>query len=217
MRALQRFPLRRLTGALAVFALHVAIVIAFLSATQWSDHRIAQTGEVVLHLVLLQTPKPEAPPKPPKKTATPRATPIHSPAADFVVPPDPRSAPQTNGLARPFFDCSPAQLESATPRERAACASASLSPHVDPGEVDYRDHTDRSKSAALWARDRARKNAPLLLPCMSPDGFSPLYTAYCLGKSALGGKIDREDQPGYQDQPDHTANDGDTRMAPTPH
>lgn len=216
MPARTEFALRRFGGFAAVLAFHVAIVAAFLNATQWRDHHDTQIREIVLHLVMPPVQRPEPLTKNPKRAAVRRTEPNSSPPA-FFVPPSILNAPTANGLNRRFFDCSPEQLMAATPEQRAACASASLAPRYDPGAVDYRDHTDRSKSAALWAEDRARKNAPFLLPCMSPGGFNPLYTAYCLSKSALQGKVDPKDQPGYEDMPEHAVNEGDTRMATAPH
>jgi hypothetical protein len=146
----------------------------------------------------------------------PKSAPAFVPPATFTPAPD-TAIPQPNGLNRQLFGCAPDQLATATAEERAACASASLGPRYDPGATDYRDHTDRSKNAVQWARDRARKNAPLLLPCMSPQAMGvSLYTLYCLGKAAATGKFDKDD-PGYGDMPDHIANEGDTRMAPVPH
>jgi len=209
---------RRLAGGAAVLILHLVVIAALLSTTRWTPSLIAEPKEIILHLI--------APPKKAeaekKKPAAEKPKSIRQPAPAFVPPPDfaiPKqsTAPALNGLNRQLFGCTPDQLATATPEERAACASASLGPRYDPGATDYRDHTDRSKSAAQWARDRARRNAPMLLPCMSPDGFSPLYTAYCLAKTAVTGKLEGEEQRGYQDQPDHIANEGDTRMAPVPH
>lgn len=212
------FEPRKLAGAAAVLILHLIVIAALLSATRWHDVRIAAEKEIILQLI---PPKAPAKLKPPKaQAAKPKS--VHEPAPAFVppstfTPPPSATAPALNGLNHQLFGCSPDQLATATPEERAACASASLGPRYDPGATDWRDHTNRSKNAAQWARDRARKNAPLLLPCMSPDGFSPLYTAYCLAKTAVTGKIDTEGQQGYQDMPDHIANEGDTRMAPVPH
>jgi hypothetical protein len=207
--------MRKFGGAAAVLALHILIIAAFLSATRWSVYHGERTREIVLHLVTPQVPKTKIALKPRKKVTVPRIPSSSSLLPSFALPKT-LAAPQTNGAGAQFFDCTPGQMEAATPEERAACASAALTPRYDPGQTDYRDHTDRSKSAALWARGRARKNAPFLLPCMSPAGFSPLYTAYCLGKAAVQGKIDTESQPGYEDMPEHAANDGDTRMAPAP-
>ncbi|HEY4123028.1 MAG TPA: hypothetical protein VGM36_00355 [Rhizomicrobium sp.] len=197
--------------------LHLIIIAALLSATRWNEQQSERTREIILHFIAPQRlPEPVKKIPLPKPVMTPRPAPAFVPPATFTPPPD-ISVPQLNGLNRQLFGCSPNQLAAATAQERAACASASLGPQYDPGATDYRDHTDRSKSAVQWARDRARKNAPLLLPCMSPDGWSPLYTAYCLAKTAVTGKLEGESQRGYQDKPDHIANEGDTRMAPVPH
>ena len=211
------FEPRRLAGGFAVLVLHLIVIAALLSATHWSEQQNEQTKEIILHLIT-----PKRLPEPVKETlarkpvATPKPAPAFVPPATFTPPVD-NSLPQLNGLNQQLFGCAPDQLASATAQQRAACASASLGPRFDPGATDYRDHTGRSKNRVQWARDRARKNAPLLLPCMSPAGIAPLYTAYCLAKSALTGKLDAESQPGYQDMPDHIVNEGDTRMAPVPH
>jgi hypothetical protein len=207
---------RKLVGGAAVLFLHLLVIAALLSATRWSAHPAIQTKEIILHLIA-----PKVQPKIKAKIATRKpiarkALPAFVPPPAFT-PPAQATAPVLNGLRNQLFGCSPDQLATTTPEERAACASASLGPRYDPGATDYRDHTDRSQSAALWTRDRARKNAPLLLPCMSPQGFSPLYTAMCAAKTALKGKYDPEEQMGYQDLPDQVVNEGDTRMAPVPH
>jgi hypothetical protein len=216
--AAQAFEPRKLVGGVAVLILHLLVIVALLSTTRWTIQQIAEPKEIILNLITPKAqPKIEEKKSPAEKPKPTReATPAFVPPATFTPPPD-QSIPQLNGLNRQLFGCAPDKLASATAEERAACASASLGPRFDPGATDFRDHTDRSKSAAQWTRDRARKNAPMLLPCMSPDGWSPLYTAYCLAKTAVTGKLEGESQRGYQDKPDHIANEGDTRMAPVPH
>jgi len=215
--AVQALEPRKLAGGLAVLVLHLLVIAALLSATRWNELQSEQSKEIILHLITpKRLPEPVKQIPLPKPATAPRSAPAFVPPATFTPPPD-TTVPQLNGLNRQLFGCSPDQLATATAQERAACASASLGPRFDSGATDYRDHTDRSKSAVQWARDRARKNAPLLLPCMSPDGWSPLYTAYCLAKTAVTGKLEGESQKGYQDKPDYIANEGDTRMAPVPH
>lgn len=216
--AVQAFQPRKLAGGAAVLLLHLLVIAALLSTTRWTVLPLAEPKEIILHLI---APKAQSAPEEKKAPAAKQKL-IRALSSAFVppatfTPPATSTAPPLNGLNRQLFGCTPDALASATPQERAACASASLGPRYDPGATDFRDHTDRSKSAAQWTRDRARKNAPLLLPCMSPAGFSPLYTAYCLAKTAVTGKLEGEDQTGYQDLPDHIANEGDTRMAPVPH
>ena len=211
------FEPRRLAGGFAVLVLHLIVIAALLSATHWSEQQNEQTKEIILHLI---TPKPL--PEPVKETlarkpvATPKPAPAFVPPATFTPPVD-NSLPQLNGLNQQLFGCAPDQLASATAQQRAACASASLGPRFDPGATDYRDHTGRSKSAVRWARGRARKNQPMLLPCVSPQGFNPFGTLFCLGKAAVDGKFDNDMQPGYGDTAGPHPNMGDTRMAPVPH
>jgi hypothetical protein len=212
----QAFEPRKLVGGAAVLLLHLFVIAALLSTTHWTIQQIAQPKEIILQLLA-----PKTIPKPEEKKATPaklpalkRVAPAFVPPSTFVPPP--ATVPPLDGLNRQLFGCSPDQLAAATAEEHAACASASLGPRYDPGTTDYRDHTNRSKDAALWAHGRALKNAPLLLPCMSPQGFSPLYTLYCLGKSAVEGKIDTQSQLNYVDKSEqiHIPNNGDPPSAP---
>ncbi len=219
-RAVQAFPARRIAGGLAVLALHLLAILALISVTHYRLSVEQQPREIILRLLAPPTPKLETPtpaPEAAKKKIVPRSSVIMLPPAltrPLAVPP---GGATLEGLRRGLFDCALSNQLNLTLEERAQCAAASNGPRFDPNGTDYRDHTGRSRDAALWARDRARKNAPGLLPCMSPAGFSPLYTLACLGKSAVEGRIDPESQPGYQDMPDHETNEGDTRMAPVPH
>jgi hypothetical protein len=212
------FAPRKLAGAAAVLLLHLLAILALLSATRWYAQKPGEGREIILNLIVPPKPqtKPEELAKPQTKIPPPKRQTVPSTTINTPVPEIP-TAPSLNGLNQQLFGCTPDALASATPEQRSACASASLGPRFDPHAMDYRDHTDRSKSAAQWARDRARKNSPMLLPCMSPQGFSPLYTAYCLAKTAVTGKLEGESQYGYQDVPQSAPNEGDTRMAPVPH
>ena len=215
--AVRAFELQKLAGGAAVLLLHLLVIAALLSTTNWTIRQIAQPREIILRLLAPKTaPKPEEKKVAPAKLPpTGKAAPAFVPPSTFEPPAD-NPVPQLNGLNRQLFGCTPDQLATATAEERAACASVSLGPRYDSAATDYRDHTGRSKDAALWARDRARKNAPLLLPCMNPQGFSPLYTLYCLGKSAVEGKVDTRAQLNYADKPEqiHIPNNGDPPSAP---
>ena len=214
------FAPRKIAGAAAVLLLHVLAILALLSATRWYAQKQEQGHEIILDLVAPRRPqtKPEELAKPEKKIPLPQSERETLPSTTLSTPvPEIPTAPSLSGLNRQLFGCTPDALASATPEQRSACASASLGPRFDPHGMDYRDHTDRSKSAAQWARDRMRKNGPLLLPCMNPQAASlSIYTIYCLGKAAVTGKFDKDD-PGYQDMPQSAPNEGDTRLAPVPH
>jgi hypothetical protein len=200
--ALQALEPRRLAGGLAVLVLHLLIIAALLSATRWNEQQSEQTREIILHLIA-----PKRLPEPAKKIPLPKPItapkPAFVPPATFSPPPD-NTMPQLNGLNRQLFGCAPNQLAAATAQERAACASASLAPHYDPHATDYRDHTDRSKDAVRWARGRARKNGPMLLPCANPQSIIDTFGLgglLCLAKAARDGKFDPDMQPGYADKP----------------
>ncbi len=80
--------------------------------------------------------------------------------------------------------------------------------------VDFADHTNRVRDAALWARQKARKNGPALLPCASTQSiYATLSTATlaCLANGAING-MDLDARPMYGDKPEdegHVPNNGD--------
>src|SRR5690242_8567511 len=187
--AVQTLEPRKLAGGAAVLLLHLLVIAALLSTTRWSPQQIAGPKEIILRLIAPKT----APKHNEKKSPAAKPEIAREPAPAFVpppafTPPAESSSPPLNGLNRQLFGCTPDRLATATPEERAACASASLGPRYDPSATDYRDHTDRAHQAARWARERARKNAPALLPCMNPAAANPFYTLACLGKAAMDGK-----------------------------
>ena len=152
----------------------------------------------------------------PKPQETPPAAAVApNPLPDYrgiTIPATPPAAPSLGGLHGALFGC--ADLDKLSPEERARCGSALA---VPDNSVDFRDGVNRSRSAALWERRRLRKDAPLLLPCMNPQGFFPLATAACLAKSALEGSIKPDEQPSYADKPEitHLPNNGDPPDHPT--
>jgi hypothetical protein len=123
------------------------------------------------------------------------------------------------GLGRALFDCRPENLSTLTPEEQADCASASSGMKKDDS-VDFADHSDRVRDAALWARQKARKNGPLLLPCASTQSiYATLSTATlaCLADGAING-MDLDARPMYGDKPKdegHVPNNGDPPPAYT--
>jgi hypothetical protein len=107
-----------------------------------------------------------------------------------------------------LFDCKPEDLDKLTPKQRAECVSAgvSIKPPVGP---DFRDRTNRANQAGRWVRERQRKNAPALLPCMNPNGMPSLSTLLCLGNGAING-FDPDSESAYgEQQQNHLPNNGD--------
>ncbi|HEX4860204.1 MAG TPA: hypothetical protein VFV07_03140 [Rhizomicrobium sp.] len=208
MGALRDVPLRKLASAGAVIVLHVFVLALWLSHAD--IHRIAMPRETILYLPPLPKPaasKPAAPPRAPRPA-------VHlSPSPDTRVITVPTfkddAVPAMPGLGRSLFACRPENFANLSPEEQAACASASngVKPNLAP---DFRDHSDRVAGAALWARQKARKNGPLLLPCASPNGINPIGTALCLGGALING-VKPDEQPIYGDKPQdvHVPNGGD--------
>ena len=207
MNAIQR---RRLASLAIVALLHVAVIAALLTLShQKTNIAGAMPRETILWF---PSPRPEAATQKPAETkpSAAAATPQYR-LPDYrgiTLPRDaPTVPPSLGGLHGSLFGC--ADLDRLTPEERAHCGGALMTPD---DSVDFRDHVDRSRLAALWERGRLRKNGPLLLPCMdphAPPGIS-LATVACLAKGAIEG-FDPDTQPSYADAPDikHLPNNGD--------
>ena len=218
MSALADFPVRRFFGALAALALHAIIVAALIEATRTINQPQESVKEIVLSFV---PPKPtpvKTPSTPAKGAAKVRHAapyPVIPNYRDFTLPPS-WAGTGMKGLPS-FQDCAPQNRGSLTPGQIEQCNTIVTSQPHDNSTVDYADHTDRSRDSTLWTRGRARKNAPPLLPCASPEAAGvSLATLLCLGKGALDGKFDLDNMPGYGDKPEqvHIPNNGDPPTAP---
>ncbi len=197
----------RLAGATLVAALHVAFVVLLLQAGL-TPRLVRAARETILYLT---------PPKPPA-TAAP-APPPSAPVPivrlpEAVAKPAPPPLPGVDlksleGFGRTLLDCRPENIANLPPEDRDRCNTLSLKPRDD---VDFADHTNRSRDAALWARGRARKNAPMLLPCANSRGLGVgLGTLLCLEKGITQG-FKADEQQSYGDAPPeqvHVPNGGD--------
>jgi len=197
----------RLAGAGFVVVLHV-MLIALLLRAGFVQHLFQPARETIL---VLTPPKPVpavTPPAPPPPVPVPQ---VRLPNAQAL--PAPQASPGVDlksleNFGRALLDCRPENIANLPPEQRGRCNALSLKPR---GDVDFADHTDRSRDAALWARGRARKNGPALLPCMSNQGIGVgLGTLLCLGKGAVDG-FNPQEQPIYGDRPQevHVPNGGD--------
>jgi hypothetical protein len=200
----------RIAGAALVAALHVAIVVLLLHAS-FAPHASAPARETILYLA------PPTPPLADKPAPLPKAPApaVRLPALHMIALPrapgiDPKAL---EGFGRALTDCRPENIANLAQEERHRCDALSLKPRDD---VDFADHTDKqSHDAALWARGRARKNGPLLLPCMSNQGVGVgLGTLLCLGQGLAKG-FKPDELASYGDIPEqvHVPNAGDPRPA----
>lgn len=203
---------QRLAGLGFVAALHVAIIGALLTLSHETivARRAAPSEELIWFLPAL--PKKAAPHRPQADVQPGRQPLFRIPALpDYRGITLPGEPPATSSLGGSLFGC--ADLDKLSPEDRTRCGSALA---VPDNSIDFRDGTGRARLAAQWERGRERKNAPLLLPCMSPVGFSPVATLACAAKGVVEGGIDPETQQSYADKAEtfHLPNNGDPPDSP---
>lgn len=183
----------------AALAAAIAVQAALLAMlTTRTPHRVAPKEKIVYLPIAPMRRHREPKPAPVAPVEMPRPRPHIPTVMPKAVAPE-TAAPDTTalqGLHALLFDCGPDQI--LTDEERKRCESVTGAPKPDVA-AGVRIGPERSKDAARWARELARKQAPLLLPCASPyaAGVS-IYTLYCLGKGAIEG-FDLDALPGYGD------------------
>jgi hypothetical protein len=193
--------LRRVGTALFVIVFHALLILILLRETLHRSEKPPAAREIVLQLTPPPPPAAAAPEVAP--TTIPFLAPLFPaiPQPDASAPASPTNGASLHGLYFFLYECTPENFANLTEAERARCAAASLSPNPDETN-GLLNLPSRSHDAPAWDRALARKKSPSLLPCMSPQGFSPLGTAMCLGKAAAeGGFGDLDDAPGYGDTP----------------
>lgn len=215
--ALPVLPWRKMFGVVAVIVLHIAIVAMLLNATMMQRIFKPAPRETILYLQPLPKPQVKSEVKPAQPVAH-RIVPTVKPQIAIGI-----ALPQTNSETQKadsrsgyqHYDCRAANLPKLTDTERAACAKSAIGPKEDKGDsVDFADHSDKVPGAERWAREKAHKNAPTLLPCASTVSiFATMSTATlaCLAKGAING-FDLDAQPVYGDKPEdegHVPNNGD--------
>lgn len=200
-----------------VLLLHVFIVAALLQATLQKAPATEQAREILFWF--LPPPKPQKHELPKKKNQlplAPRIAPMRS-VPDYrtiTLPPPPSPESESTSLQDlqlPLFGCAPETLDRLSPEARAKCPPLGA-PSKPDDSVDYADHTNKSREAERWARGKARKKAPLLLPCANSENIvmTVLGALPCLANSAVNG-FDLDAAPGYSDKPSqsHLPNNGD--------
>ena len=206
--ALPEFPWRKFGGAAAVVLLHIAIVAVLLRATIIQNVFRPAPRETIL--ILRPLPKPEVQRiEPPARRIVPTFK-LQDYQGVTLPQTENETAKAPSGLGFQLFDCSIDNISKLTEEQRALCAKSStgLKP---PESLDFADHSDRVPGAALWARQRARKNGPMLLPCAHNTGLGvDLGTLACLGNGILHG-FKRDEMAQYGDKPEefHVPNNGD--------
>jgi hypothetical protein len=101
----------------------------------------------------------------------------------------PFAAPRSQGLASALSACDVDKYDMASDEIRAACARIGALIKHDPGRFGFTTHV---ADAPHWQRELARREAPLLAPCMSASGVDVLYTLTCIYEEIFTGH--REDK-----------------------
>jgi hypothetical protein len=205
MRASSGNRTHRAISILLVLLLHTLLILAllrFMVRPQNSAFRMApptRLFETIVNTARLPGPGTrKGAPKPARTGAAVQPVPQTTPLAE-PLPPTP--APDVRGFGQALLGCAPENLANLDEVQRSRCGKFGALPSHDPGAVDYADHG--VPGAKRWARELARKNAPLLLPCGNPRAADPVYTGACILANIANGftfKQQYENQPGYSDK-----------------
>ncbi|MBA2589694.1 MAG: hypothetical protein H0U98_13845 [Alphaproteobacteria bacterium] len=196
----------RAVSILLVLILHALLIFAlltFMVRPQSSPfHMAPETRLLEMFINTARPPKPEA------KKEAPASTP--GPIPQTVVPGEPFTptvpipAPDIRGFGQALVGCAPENLSNLDETQRAHCRKFGASGGYDPGAVDYADRIGKVPGAKLWARELARKQAPLLLPCANASKVDYVYTGACIVANIANGftfQKQYENQQSYFDTP----------------
>ncbi|HZQ40670.1 MAG TPA: hypothetical protein VFA87_07745 [Rhizomicrobium sp.] len=193
----------RAVSILLVLILHALLVLAllrFMVRPQNSAFREApqpRLFEMMINTARLPAPR--------TRKGAPRPAPARAavePAPQIPLRAEPLSpTPDIRGFGQALADCAPEKVANLAEAQRSQCRKFGALPSYDPSAVDYADHS--VPGAKRWARELARKNAPLLLPCGNSRAADPVYTGACIIANIANGftfKQQYENQPGYSDK-----------------
>jgi hypothetical protein len=184
----------RIPALLMVALLHGAAVFAFLNALiierppakPSSDQRETQIT------LAREPPRPQ-----PRKRRMPAAEGSGAITGPFFNPYTYHSAPTLpgteNSIALALSACDPARYDRSSREVRTLCDRIGLALKSDPGRFGF---TSEVSDPQHWQRELARREAPYLAPCMTPNGPDALYALSCVYKLLFGG-YDSETRPRY--------------------
>jgi len=209
MKASSRSRTHRAISILLVLILHTLLILAlarFMVRPQNPAFRTvpqARLFEMIIDTARFPVPgTAKRAPRPAPVRAAVRPVPQTAPLAEPPPPAVPTPAPDIRGFGQALTGCAPENLANLDDAERSRCGKFGALPSHDPGAVDYADRADQIPGAKRWARELARKKAPLLLPCGNPYSADPVYTGACIIANIANGftfKQQYENQPGYSD------------------
>lgn len=168
---------RNALPALIVTALFHVLVIAMLiiATPKRFERQIPATlnGEAITYLPLLAPEKKKRPLR--GSEASRPAVTYFNPYA-FTAPPS--LQPNAMGLQIALSACAPEHYDMASVEVRSICAKIGALLKYDPGHFGVTQDVADPKH---WQTELARKEAPYLAPCMSPNGVGvSLSTLLCV-------------------------------------
>jgi hypothetical protein len=203
----------RIAGASVALLLHGA---AFLALVRLAVPE--QTDPVpVFSILVVPQPQPRREEMPPPAIAPqatespilpaipelPRVPTISLPPGFAVSPPPQSTLPSLAGIGRVMFGCTPEQLAALSAAERLRCQSAGLAQPPDEASLAALAAFDAVEHA-YFDRELKRKQGPVLLPCMNPNGIGvTIWTVYCVADGVINGfDVDSEKYAIYEPRPD---------------
>jgi hypothetical protein len=176
----------RIPAFLLVALLHVAALIAFLHAViverepQKPDEEESET-----QITLAPSPPPRQPIRKRRQPAAGGSNAITAPYFNpYTYNAPPAITGTGNGIALALSACDPGHYDVASREVRAVCDRIGLAMKNDPGRFGF---TSDVSDPQHWHRELARREAPYLAPCMSPNGLDVLYTLSCLYENVFIG------------------------------
>ncbi len=169
---------RKRLSALGVTALfHIAIIALILEGLP-KRYETAPSKETETTITLLPVLPPPLPTKKkrirPGSTGSNAITPYFNP---YTYHAPSALTPNVQGLSMALAACAPEKYDMASDEIRTVCGRIGALLRNDRGHFGVaQDVTDPKH----WQRELARREAPYLAPCMSSQGFSPLYTLLCV-------------------------------------
>lgn len=166
-------------------------------------HALAVAG--LLQMVVVETAPQSPQPKtetvvallhePPAAPAAPSRAPRRPLAHVPLLPPVPYFDPQAwQSLPAPqaaehvltiaLSACDPGRYDLASLEVRGVCDRIGLALKSDPGHFGVKQDID---DPVHWRRELARREAPVLAPCMSPNGVDVLFTLQCVYETIFFG------------------------------
>jgi hypothetical protein len=194
----------RAISILLVFILHTLLILALLRSMVRPQNSAFVPQPRLFEMIINTARVPEPGARKQARKAAPRRAAIQpAPQTSLPAKPSPSTpAPDIRGFGQALAGCAPENVTNLDDAQRSRCRKFGALSSYDPSAMGYADHSEDVPGAKRWARELARKKAPLLLPCGNPRAADPVYTGACILANVANGftfKKQYENQPSYSD------------------